>query len=69
MLVKALINFNDYKEDVLRRTGDVFEVSEERYKEIIEKGGEWVKVLQTDEEQKEKAEKKQQRANKGKGKA
>lgn len=45
MLVKALIKFRDLKEKKLREIGDDFEVSETRYKEILTKGGKWVKPL------------------------
>lgn len=40
--VKATIQFRDLKENKLRRVGDTFEVSESRYNEILEKGGNWI---------------------------
>ena len=46
MKVRALIRFNDYKENITRNIGDVFEVSEARYKEILEKGGLWVEPIE-----------------------
>lgn len=51
MMVKALIVFDDLKENVRRQMGDIFEVSDERYKQIITKGGKWVERVD-DETQK-----------------
>lgn len=47
MIVKALIKFNDYLEGVTREIGDTFEVSEERYDEILTKGGfDWIEKVE-----------------------
>ena len=35
MKIKALRRFQDYKENVVREVGDEFEVTEERYNEIV----------------------------------
>lgn len=40
--VCAIYDFNDKVEGVYRKVGDRFEVSKERYFEILEKGGDWV---------------------------
>ena len=47
--VKAIEDFQDYKEEVTRYVGDEFEVTEERYEEIIEKGGNWVIPVEEDD--------------------
>lgn len=46
MKVRALIRFEDYKENVMRNAGDVFEVTEERHEEILTKGGLWVEPIE-----------------------
>ena len=46
MKVRALIRFEDYKENVMRNVGDVFEVTEERHEEILTKGGLWVEAIE-----------------------
>lgn len=43
--VKALIQFKDLKEMKLRKIGDVFDVSNERFDEILAKG-DWVEEIQ-----------------------
>lgn len=48
--VRALIVFDDYLEGVTRYIGDVFEVTDERYNEIITKGGPWVEIIENEEE-------------------
>lgn len=53
MKVRALILFEDYLEDVTRHIGDVFEVTEERYQEILTKGGSWVEEVLEEETQEE----------------
>lgn len=40
--VCAIYDFKDKVEGVYRKVGDRFEVSKERYFEILEKGGDWV---------------------------
>lgn len=40
--VCAIYEFRDKAEGVYRKVGDRFEVSKERYFEILEKGGDWV---------------------------
>ena len=46
MKVKALIQFVDKKENTTREVGDEFIVSEERFEEIVEKGGaHWVEEV------------------------
>ncbi|NLY09371.1 MAG: hypothetical protein GXZ11_05670 [Tissierellia bacterium] len=50
MKVKALIEFFDLKESVLREIGDVFDVSEERFKEILVNGGEWLEEIEGSED-------------------
>lgn len=40
--VCAIYDFKDKAEGVDRKVGDRFEVSKERYFEILEKGGDWV---------------------------
>lgn len=62
--VKAIEDFQDYKEEVTRYVGDEFEVTEERYEEIIEKGGNW--VIPVEEEDSETAEDDSETAAKGK---
>ena len=47
MKIKALKRFQDYKENVVREVGDEFEVTEERYNEIVNEltkfgEGDWV---------------------------
>lgn len=48
--VRALIVFEDYKEQTTRQIGDIFEVSEERLNEILTKGGAWVEVVEEQEQ-------------------
>lgn len=43
--VKALIQFKDLKEMKLRKIGDVFDVSNERFDEILAKG-DWIEEIQ-----------------------
>lgn len=62
--VKAIEDFQDYKEEVTRYVGDEFEVTEERYEEIIEKGGNW--VIPVEEDDSETAEDDSETAAKGK---
>lgn len=62
--VKAIEDFQDYKEEVTRYVGDEFEVTEERCEEIIEKGGNW--VIPVEEEDSETAEEDSETAAKGK---
>lgn len=50
MKIKALRRFQDYKENVVREIGDEFEVTEERYNEIVNGlakfgEGDWVDVI------------------------
>lgn len=40
--VCAIYDFKDKVEGIYRKVGDRFEVSKERYFEILEKGGDWV---------------------------
>lgn len=40
--VCAIYDFKDKEEGVYRKVGERFEVSKERYFEILEKGGDWV---------------------------
>ena len=51
--VRALIVFEDYKEQTTRQIGDIFEVSEERLNEILTKGGAWVEVVEEQEQDEE----------------
>lgn len=44
--VKAKIEFQDYKENRLRKIGDTFEVTQDRLDEILTKGGDWVEVVE-----------------------
>lgn len=58
MKVEALIEFNDYKENVTRRIGEEFVISKERFDEITltsknyGNGKPWIKTI---EEPKQKA--------------
>ena len=54
--VRALIVFEDYKEQTTRQIGDIFEVSEERLNEILTKGGAWVEVVEEQEQDEEQQE-------------
>lgn len=45
MRVKAIHEFRDLKENVKRKIGDEFEVSDFRYNEILTKGGKWVEIV------------------------
>ena len=49
--VRAIIIFDDYLEGVTRYIGDIFEVTDERYNEIITKGGNWVEVVEDEEKE------------------
>lgn len=51
--VRALIVFEDYKEQTTRRIGDIFEVSEERLNQILTQGGAWVEVVEEQEQDEE----------------
>jgi len=53
IIVRALIVFEDYKEQTTRQIGDIFEVSEERLNEILTKGGAWVEVVEEQEQDEE----------------
>lgn len=46
MKVKAVIEFFDLKEKKLRIVGDEFEVSNERFSEILTKGGKWIEEVE-----------------------
>jgi hypothetical protein len=48
--VRALIVFEDYKEQTTRQIGDIFEVSEERLNQILTQGGAWVEVVEEQEQ-------------------
>lgn len=54
MKVKAVIEFFDLKEKKLRIVGDEFEVSNERFSEILTKGGKWIEEVEEIEEAEEK---------------
>lgn len=45
MRVRTINSFYDLKEDVKREVGDEFNVSETRFNEIINKGGNWVEEI------------------------
>lgn len=47
MKVKVIDEFYDLKEDTLRQLGDTFEVSPERFNEILSRGGNWVEEVKT----------------------
>jgi len=51
--VRALIVFDDYKEQTTRQIGDIFEVSEERLNQILTQGGAWVEVVEEQEQDEE----------------
>ena len=51
--VRALIVFDDYKEQTTRQVDEVFEVSEGRLNEILTKGGAWVEVVEQQEQDEE----------------
>lgn len=59
--VCAIYDFKDKVEGVYRKVGDRFEVSKERYFEILEKGGDWVvpvaKISKEDLENRDEANK------------
>lgn len=38
MKVKAIVTFKDLKEKKIRKAGEEFDISEERYEEILKKG-------------------------------
>lgn len=51
MKIKVLKKFKDFKEDVIREPGDIFEVTDERFDEIVNglkkfEDVEWVKVIE-----------------------
>ena len=55
MKIKVLKKFKDFKEDVIREPGDIFEVTDERFDEIVNglkkfEDVEWVKVIKEPEE-------------------
>lgn len=50
MKAKVLVEFYDLKADELRSVGDTFELSPERFDEIIKRGGEWLEEAATVEE-------------------
>ncbi|CDZ74862.1 Hypothetical protein ING2D1G_0703 [Peptoniphilus sp. ING2-D1G] len=54
MKVKAVIEFFDLKEKKLRGVGDEFEVSNERFSEILTKGGKWIEEVKEIEKAEEK---------------
>lgn len=45
MKAKVLVEFYDLKADELRSVGDTFELSPERFEEIIKRGGEWLEEV------------------------
>lgn len=47
MKAKVLVEFYDLKADILRSVGDTFELSPERFDEIIKRGGEWLEEVKT----------------------
>lgn len=47
MKAKVLVEFYDLKADELRSVGDTFELSPERFDEIIKRGGEWLEKVKT----------------------
>lgn len=49
MRVKAIFKFFDLKENKLRLIGDEFEVSDLRFDEILNKGGNWVEKIEKKE--------------------
>ena len=53
IIVRALIVFEDYKEQTTRQIGDIFEVSEERLNQILTQGGAWVEVVEEQEQDEE----------------
>ena len=53
MKVKVIKEFYDLKEDMLRKVGETFEVSNARCEEIIKKGGEWIEEVADDEDDEE----------------
>lgn len=57
MKVKAIIEFFDLKENKLRSVGDEFEVSNERFSEILTKGGKWIEEVEEIEKVEEVEEK------------
>ena len=66
--VCAICDFRDTKESIYRKVGDRFEVTEDRYFEIIEKGGDWVVPVATlleDVKKDKKMSKKNKKTGKG----
>lgn len=66
--VCAICDFRDTKENIYRKVGDRFEVTEDRYFEIIEKGGDWVVPVATlleDVKKDKKMSKKNKKTGKG----
>lgn len=57
MKIKVIKNFKDLQEDVIRNTGDIFEVTDSRYKEINSKLPGYVQEVK-EEKPKKKATKK-----------
>lgn len=45
MKARVLVEFYDLKADELRSVGDTFELSPERFEEIIKRGGEWLEEV------------------------
>lgn len=50
MKAKVLVEFYDLKADELRSVGDTFELSPERFDEIMKRGGEWLEEAATVDE-------------------
>lgn len=66
MKVRALIEFEDYLEHETRKQGDVFEVTKERFDEILTKGGPWVELVEDDVEEDVEEENETKKTKKGK---
>ena len=47
MKAKVLVEFYDLKADELRSVGDKFDLSPERFEEIVKRGGEWLEEVKT----------------------
>lgn len=47
MKAKVLVEFYDLKADEIRSVGDTFDLSPERFEEIIKRGGEWLEEVKT----------------------
>ncbi|ERT62217.1 hypothetical protein [Peptoniphilus sp. BV3C26] len=48
MKARVLVEFYDLKADELRSVGDTFELSPERFDEIMKRGGEWLEEVKTE---------------------